>query len=356
VSLNDRVSASLNQVTAHPYAVIAGELIRFRVDANDDLIAGVVRAVIAEGEAGCEAFRQGLGIEEADTVRLFAMRRVLHGRRQSSLGPLYEALDGFALLPSLDDVPWNSWLKAALFVARTLGGNFDMISNRFGDVANDDAAQRYDVAMESMNRVDELSQCRLAEVQTNYGIGFVEILVFRDTKTRSFYAPATLGSNQIQYDPTTNLAQLAVSLADALDDTGSVVTGPICQDQLAASFFSMTTPGSYVPTTGCLSFVTDEVSGRGSFTALVAELPDDTDDDDDDDDDDYTDDDPETDTHSETLVQGAIDTDQQVAACDGRRLIVLSPQPSFNEDVDEDIDVRVFVEFVHNALADPAAR
>ena len=356
MSLNDRVSASLNQITAHPYAVIAGELIRFRVDANDDLIAGVVRAVIAEGEAGCEVFRQGLGIEEADTVRLFAMRRVLHGRRQSSLGPLYEALDGFALLPSLDDVPWNSWLKAALFVARTLGGNFDLISNRFGDVANDDAAQRYDVAMESMNRVDELSQCRLAEVQTNYGIGFVEILVFRDTKTRSFYAPATLGSNQIQYDPTSNLAQLAVSLADALDATGSVVTGPICQDQLAASFFSITAPGSYLPTTGCLSFITDEVGGRGSFIALVAELPDDTDNDDDNDDDDYTDDDPETDTDSETLVQAAIDTDQQAAACDGRRLIVLSPQPSFDEDVDEDIDVQGFVEFVHNALADPSAR
>ena len=352
MSLNDRVSASLDQITAHPYTVIAGELIRFRVDANDDLIAGVVRAVIAEGEGGCEAFRQGLGIEEADTVRLFAMRRVLHGRRQSSLGLLYEALDGFALLPSIDDVPWNSWLKASLFVARTLGGNFDLISNRFGDVANDDAAQRYDVAMESMSRLDELSQCRLAEVHTNYGIGFVEILVFRDTKSRSFTAPATLGTNQIQYDPTTNLAQLAVSLADALDASGLVVTGPIGQDQLAATFFSITTPGSYLPTAGCLSFITDEVNGRGSFTALVAELPDDTDVDDDD----YTDDDPETDTDSETLVQAAIDTDQQVAACDGRRLIVLSPQPSFDEDVDEDIDVQGFVEFVHVALADPATR
>jgi hypothetical protein len=354
VSVHERVDASRLQITVHPYASSAGEFIRFRADANDVVVAGVVRAVIAEGDVGCDAFRHNLGNEEADTVRLFAMRRVLQGRRQSSLGLLYEALDGFALLPSLDDVPWNSWLKAALFIARTLGGNFDMISNRFGDVANDDAAQRYDVAMESMSRLEELSQCLIMEVNTNHGVGFVEILVFLDTKTRSFSAPPVLGSNRIEYNPTTNLAQLAVSLADALDASGEVVTSPIGQDQLAATLFSMTLPGSYLPTTGCLSFIADEVNGRGSFTVLVAELPDFIDDDDEADA--YADDDPEADTDAETLVQAAIDTDEQAAACDGQRLIVLSPQPSFDEDVDVNVDVQGFVAFVLAALADPSAR
>jgi len=182
------------------------------------------------------------------------MRRTLHGRRQSSLGLIYEAIDGFALLPRLDDVPWDSWLKAALFEARSLGADFAMIARRFADMASATAVARLGVAAEAMNRIDDLSQCRIAEVSTSHGIGFVETLIFRDTAARGLlgglYGAPRMTDHQVEYGPKTNLAQLTVNLADALDASGTVVTNPISQDQLAATSFSLTTSGSYLPTAG----------------------------------------------------------------------------------------------------------
>ena len=123
MSVGDRVAGLRDQLAAHPYDLLAGEFIRFRADPNDDTIAGIVRSVVAEGSEGCDVFRHGLGEDETDTLRLFGMRRTLHGRRQAAPGSLYEGLDAFALLPEPDDVPWDSWVKGALFVARSMGGN-----------------------------------------------------------------------------------------------------------------------------------------------------------------------------------------------------------------------------------------
>jgi hypothetical protein len=296
-----------------------------------------VHAVCAEGSEGCDGFRRGLSASESDSLRLFAMRRTLQGRRQSSLGLIYDALDGFALLPEDDDVPWDSWFKATLFVARTLGINLDTLGSRFEDVASGDVSNRYYVAVEAMNRIEVFEQCRMVEVSTTHGIGFVEILVFRDTRVRGRYNRPTLADNRIDFHPTSNLAQLTVNVADALDTSGAVLTNPITQDQLAATLFSLTASGSYLLTAGCLSFVADEVDGSGSFTVFVAELPEDTD--------------------VDALVQSAIDTDDQAAIFDGLRLIVLSPQPSFSDNDDEIVlDLGPFVDVAQTALLDPATR
>jgi hypothetical protein len=329
----DRVASLRDQLAAHPYDIGAGEFIRFRVDTNDDIVAGIVHAVSSEGSDGCDEFRHDLGVSESDTLRLFAMRRTLQGRRQSSLGLIYDAFDGFALLPEDDDVPWDSWFKATLFVARTLGIDLDTLGSRFEDIASGDVANRYYVAVEAMNRVEEFEQCRMAEVSTTHGIGFVEILVFRDTRVPGRYNRPTLADNQIDFQPSSNLAQLTVNTADALDTSGKLRT----QDQLAATLFSLTASGSYLTTTGCLSFVVDEINGSGSITVFVAELPEDTD--------------------VDSLVQSAIDTDDQAAICDGQRLIVLSPQPSFSDNDDEVVlDLDPFVDVARMALLDPATR
>jgi hypothetical protein len=332
VSAGDRVGSLRDQLAAHPYDLLAGEFIRFRADANDDLVAGVVRSVVAEGARGCDVFRRGLGDGETDTLRLFAMRRTLLGRRQSSLGPLYEALDAFALLPTPDDVPWDSWVKAALFVARSIGGDLDAVERRFEDLA-ELLVERGHVAFEAMNRVESLDQCHLVEVTTDHGIGVVETMVFRSKSTIAFLGAPRQADHAIEFAPTTNLAQLAASLADALDASSTVVTGPIGQDQLAASSFGQTTSGSYLPVAGCLSFVAE--NAVGSFSVLVAELFDEMD--------------------VDELAAGANETNEQFGASDGRRLIVLSPQPSFDDDYDVMIDVRDYEDFVQTALLEPTA-
>jgi hypothetical protein len=336
VSTVDRVDSLRVQLRNHPYDISAGEFVRVRADANDDLVAGIIRSVVAEGDQGYDTFRRDLSEDENETLRVFVMRRTLQGHRQSSMGLLYEAIDGCALMSTPLDVPWDTWLRAALYFAENLGGDLSVIGRRFGDLADADVAARCDVALEAMNRVSTLSQCRLVEVRTTYGVGLVELLVFRDHSHTGFSRAPKLGSNEIAYETDTNLAQLASGLADALDATSTVVCGPIAQDQLAASSFAMQVPGSYLPSKGCLSFVAGNRITRASYTVLVAELTDETD--------------------GDALVQAANDTNDQRAFFDAPRLVLLSPQPNFVDDVDVAIDFHDVEPLVRTVLADPLTR
>jgi hypothetical protein len=344
VSVSERVTALRNQLAENVYELNAGEFIRFRAEANDDAVAGVVRSVVAEGEEGCDVFRHGLDTDEVDTLRLFAMRRTLLARRSSALGPIYEAMDAFALLPGVNDVPWDSWVKGALFISRGIGCDLDSIDRRFADL-HPDSAQRCHVAVEAMARVNELAQCHLVEVTTDYGAGFVETLVFLGKPTFGLWGAPRQADNALTYQPTTNLAQLCASLADALDSSGKVTTGPIGQDQLAATSFSLTAAGSYLPTLGCLSFVARDVAGS-ALTVFVAELPI------------VVDDELDYGTHVDAaaLAAAASETDGQVAVADASRVILLSPQPSFDDELDVVMDPHEFEDFARAALLEPTAR
>jgi hypothetical protein len=95
----------------------------------------------------------------------------------------------------------------------------------------------------------------------------------------------------------------------------------------------MAVPGSYIDTTGCLSFVADE-KGGASFTAFVAELLDDD---------------------APTLVASAIDTDDQSAVYDQRRLILLTPQPQFDDVESEPLNLHQYDDLARSALRDPSS-
>ena len=274
--MGDRMTALVGQLEQNPYQSIAAELIRYRAEANDDVVAGIVRSVVADGEDGGDLFRHALDDDALDTLRLFTISRALLGRRLSSLGPLYEALDACALLPGERDVPWETWVKAALFIARDIGGDLDSYGASIRR-----SAPRGGAPLLRRTRIDgsrhELSQCHIAEVSTTYGVGFIETLAFQGRPTRGLGGSPRQADNYVAYEPTTNLAQLCASLADALDSSKKVVIGPIGQDQLAATLFSQTDAGVLLATAGCLSFVAEDVTGS-SLTAFVAELPGDEDD------------------------------------------------------------------------------
>jgi hypothetical protein len=270
-----------------------------------------------------------------DTLRLFSMRRTLQGRRRASLGALAEAMGGFALITTLDEVPWESWLKAALFVGRSLGADVETVAANFRTLSDGDGDARLDVAVDSMARVASLSQCHIAEVSTTYGTGFVETLVFRGSATIGMFgAPNRLGDNAVTYGPSTNLAQLAASVADAYDAAGFATT-PLAQDQLPATSFSLTVPGSYLTTTGCLSCVAEGAGNAPSFNVLLAELPDDVD--------------------VEALARAANDTADQRAMVGGRRLVVLSVVPDFTDGDEGDVDLSPYVDVASGVLTGPTA-
>jgi len=325
MSTSSRVDDLRNQLMAHQYATSAGEFVRYRSDPEDDALAGIVRSVTGEGAERCEEFRQSLGEEETTTLRLFAMRRTLQGRRNASLSLLSDAMDAYALLPTSEDVPWDSWFKGTLFVARSLGLNIETLGERFTEVASPRAIERSDVAMEAMSRVDALAQCQLIEVTTTYGTGFIELLVFSLTAKSGWMGTRRLAVNEIEFQPTTNLAQVAASFADALDASGTLIADSIGQDQLAATTFSLTVPGSYIPTAGCLSFNAEGVDGEPSFSVFVAELPENAD--------------------VASLAAAATDLGGQAAIYDSSRLIVMSVQPSFDDEIGADEGVETDVDF-----------
>lgn len=352
MSVSDRVSSQAALLASVSYEPVAADLIRYRVETSDDAVASVVRSVVAEGVDGVAAFGDATTRNEVDTLRLFAMRRVTLGRRQSSLGPFYEALDAFGLLRSALDVPWETWVKGALFFSRSIGGDLESMQERLLDL-RPDFAERSNVAFGAMDRVQEISQCLLEETSTQYGVGLFETLVVRSARASRlphpgwgtslwgmFGAPIQ-GDNYVAYAPTTNLATLTASLADAMDHSTHVTTGPLGQDQLADIQFSLATSGSYLPTRGCLSFVATNARGA-AMTVFVAEVPER--DDDDDDTLDATD-------LAASLAQSASELEGQLALSSGSRLILLAAQPSFTDD-DVEINVHEYEELARSALSE----
>ena len=320
-------------LSARSYAITSGDFVRPRPDELDDVVARVVRAAVMGEPSDREALRRRLSEGDVDTLRLFAMRRTLQGRRQASLTSLEEALDAYTLLPGVDEVPWESWLKAALFVSRFLGRDLESLGERFDELASRSSAERFDVAVEAMDRVETIAQCHVVETTTNHGTGFIETLVFHDRVARGLFGAPRAGPHVVEYDPTTNLAQLTVSIADALDATTRVRTGPIGQDQLAAPSFGRSVAGSYLACPGCLSFV-GELEHGAPFTVFVAELFDDED--------------------AASLASSANELQGQLANFDQLRLVLLSAQPSFDDGDEPEVDLEEFDGLVRAALLEPA--
>jgi hypothetical protein len=312
MSTDPLMSAAVERLKDTQYRDVDEDFIRFRDDELDDAVKGIVASVIAADESARDEFRVALDADTVDTLRLYGKRRTIQARRRSSMNVVDDAMDAFALIPTDTDVPWDTWLKAALFVARSLGRDLDSIGERFGEHSTIESAQRFDVAYEAMSRVETLSQCFIAEVTTNYGTGFIETLVHRDRQANfAFYNAPRQADDVVPFAPTTNLAQLAASLADALDATQRLHTGALAQDQLAGMSFSQQVSGAFLETTGCLSFYADGLGDDTSFKVFVAELPDGVD--------------------VESLASGAEREDQAVCFDDTRLILYVAP-PNFESD------------------------
>jgi hypothetical protein len=318
-----------DRLKAIDYRDVDEDFVRFHDDPVDESVKSVVASVIATDDSERDRFRRSLGPESIETLRLYAKRRVLQARRRSSMNLVEDAMDAFALVPTAD-VPWDTWVKAGLFIARSLGRDIDAIGERFGEVSTVQSAERFDVAFEAMGRIETLAQCFIAEVTTTYGTGFIETIVHRDTQsTGPFFSAPRQADDIVTYEPTTNLAQLAASLADAFDATESLHTGAIAQDQLAGMSFSQQVSGAFLEATGCLSFYADVSKDDQSFKVFVAELPEETD--------------------VESLASGA-ESDDQAVCFDDRRLILFLSPPNFEEDDDSVFDFGDYLNIARQTL------
>lgn len=328
--LEERIDALVSQLSETEYGVNPFDLVRFRADPADETITGIVRQVVADGAEGAELFRASPS-ESLDLIGTHALRRTLQARRQSSLAMAMDALDAYALVAVVADVPWATWVMGALYFARELGGDVVMLHERFASIASARSSARFEVALDALRRVSDLSRCRLSEVSTTYGAGLVENPELSDMPGRGLYPSPALGHERIGYEPRTNLAQLSVDVADALDATHLATSAEIVQDQLPTTLVPAARTGPYLRTSACLRFMAR--AGESSFIAYVAELSD------------------EEDQDVEELGESARGVEGQLAVCDERRLIVMSPQPTFEDSASGDVDLIAFEQLSRSALA-----
>jgi hypothetical protein len=321
------------------------DLVRFRENPVDDTLSHTVRSIFDSLDEHREEVRLSLDEDDRDLLQVFARRRALSARRANSLRAVSDALDSYALLPLEHQVPWESWFKATLFIGRDLGLDLDDALQRFTDGAPDKSAERAHVAFDAMSRIDSISQCHVIEVSTTYGIGLIESTVIRDQGLKSWGGitgqPVTLGQFHFDYEPTTNLAQLTVDVADALEASGHVQCSSIRQDQLVDTAFDLVTSGSYLDSLGCLSFFADGVEGQPSFAVNVAEVASEE----------HDDMRFEAVDLSRELAEAADAIEEQSALATGPCLVMLCALPSFEEDAsDEPIDLSSFLEVVRAAI------
>ncbi|MDH2904319.1 MAG: hypothetical protein PXZ08_10295 [Actinomycetota bacterium] len=326
------------------YEVRDDDLVRFKNNPLDDSLSNLVRSIFDSLEVHRSDARHALSETDSDTLLVFARRRLLGARRTDSTRAISDALDAYALIPLESDVPWESWFKATLLVGRDLGLDLGALQVRFAQGALPHCAQRARVAFDAMSRIDDLSQCHVVEVTTEYGVGLVETTVVRDQTGHSWGGltgvPVSLGQYQVNYAPTTNLAQLAVGIADALEASGRVTCSSIRQDQLVATMFDLVTSGSYVDSLGCFSFFADATDEGPHFAVTVAEMASEE----------YDDVRYDAEDLAEELADAADAIEEQSAMSAGPCVVVLSALPDFSDTVSaEPVDLSDFLEIVRGA-------
>ena len=336
----------LSPFTGLVYESRDDDLVRFGDNPIDDSLSNVVRSIFDSLDDHRDEVRRALSESDSDNLLVFARRRLLSARRTNSARAISDALDAYALLPRESDVPWESWFKATLFVGRDLGLDLAELQDRFNGGAGDRSAQRANVAFDALARIEDLRQCHVIEVTTNYGVGLIETTVVRDQAGHSWGGitgiPVALGQYQVGYAPATNLAQFAATIADAFDASGRVTCSSIRQDQLVATTFDLVTSGSYVDSLGCFSFFADALEGGPTISVTLAEVASEE----------YDDVYYEADELAADLAEAADAIEEQSALSAGPRVVVLSVLPDFSEDVSEEpVDLSDFLDIVRRVTA-----
>ena len=321
------------------------DLARFVESPLDERMSNIVRSIADSTTEHRQGLREELTEIDNDLLLLFAQRRLVTSLRSRMPRGASDALDAYSLLGQ-NVVPWETWMKASLWIARDLGGDLDSLQQRFHDTAEENTWKRGEIAFDALTRIEDLSDCHLIEVNTSYGRGLVQKTVVRDAADHTWGGitaiGVSLGEFQVDYCPATNIAQLAVCFADALEETSGVDCSSIRQDQLVAAMFDLVTAGSYVDSLGCLSFFVNVEPAGPHFSLTVGEVAAEH----------YGDTDfPATDLARE-LADAADAVPDQNALALGPCVVVLSALPDFSDDAAEAaVDLTDFIEILRQAAS-----
>jgi hypothetical protein len=138
--------------------VIANDdLVRFRDDGGDAEVASIIRSIGTLDVGARSALRSRVSPDAAATLHLFAKRRVVKARKQTSLELVHDAIAAWSLLPVVGDVPWRSWLRAALVIAAPLGEDPHEVVDLFGG-SDTAGGVRSQAVVDAVDRTNDLSE------------------------------------------------------------------------------------------------------------------------------------------------------------------------------------------------------
>jgi hypothetical protein len=183
----------------------SGDFVRFRPDDRDDRVSTLVQTAELYDDVTRSDLRTLLTDDAQISLRRFAQRRVVLGRRTCNASYLHQALSALSLLPTVDDIPWRTWFVAALVLGE-YANNADVVNLFEGPSTAGGTVCK--AIQKSLKNGGSLAQCHLAEVDTTYGAGLVELPLPLDIPGSGLYGEPWIDRDDAVYAPTFNLAQL----------------------------------------------------------------------------------------------------------------------------------------------------
>jgi hypothetical protein len=230
------------------YGGRAHDLSRFVDDPADKAVAAVVRDAASFSTEDRDALRARLDADDCYTLLAFAQRRSASGIRDGSLEAAREAVQALTLVTASKIDYRDLSVDFPLYAVGRLGG--DLTEALASAAANSESGTSASFTARA-GRAERLTlkDCALLEVNSRYGLGFLE----------TWARP---------YAPESDLAGMAVRMADAIDAARRYAVNDLHLSSLPEVWFDRPAkPPGDIPVNGCV-----RASRRRSRMALVGVL------------------------------------------------------------------------------------
>jgi hypothetical protein len=246
----DRSFTPSSPLAGVAYGRRSRDLARFVEDPVDAIIAQIVADASGLRMADRESFRSAVTAESAYSLLVFACRRAVSAMRETSLPQAMEAIHALTVVDRSKIDFRDLSVDFPLYAVRELGGDPEKVAAMASSLSERGTADCFTARAKAALTIS-LRECALLEVESRYGLGYM------DVRTRA-------------YEPTTNLAAAAIRLADLIDAEGQYIVNDLWVADLPSVWFDLSRTVASVPTSGCVSFSASlEGSGRWSHGLLV---------------------------------------------------------------------------------------
>ena len=261
------------------------DFVRMAVGEVDEWADELVEELDGLDVSEVAAWRENLDDDGVALVDIAARRCVVRYVRENEPDLAHRAVALFALYPRATTVPWETWVKGLLVVARDAGLDATSLLETAREWGDSAFAERFEIARDALERINGLADVHLAFTSSEYGPGLLEIALnpagsMASTQNASIRSTGLAGvpdrdapdEEESGFGAQSDLITLVVSLADEIDAEGSFRTSEIRHDQVPATLFDLDFAEPFLPAVGVVSFSALDSEGVEVYTVYVAEL------------------------------------------------------------------------------------